>query len=279
MLNDTSVLEPLPVKIRTWQYTILYFLFCFVPFVLAQQVFTVLLILSGVGADAIKNLNKEVKLVLKSHQNGFENIEELVPIPVKVALWEERYMAILEFVKLLNELFNWIFFAIYGSDFVAVLGFGARVINNVSRRLTKILFLLCSAAVYLTYETCFVVWPIHLHEESTRLPFSIYQLTVQVETGRGSVVDDKHDTYDIKHRRVDLRKNRLVHLLQIFEDLVYNFPCVISGAGLLDCTRGLVVRSLTLTLSLVVLAKELMDKSDHKTKSLGGGTPAHNTTL
>ena len=72
------------------------------------------------------------------------------------------------------------------------------------------------------------------------MPFSIYQLTVQTETDAVTVEEDRCER--VEYTKLTIQKRTLVNQLHSFEDAVYNFPCVISAAGLLDCTRGLIVR-------------------------------------
>ncbi|GAU94748.1 hypothetical protein RvY_06470 [Ramazzottius varieornatus] len=172
-MNASSLLSPLPLKITTWQYLILYTLFCIVPFILSQQVFICLIVMAGVLMNALKELRhsiaqcshellennyRKTTCCFKAHGSSakYGNVLDEM-IAEKVNMWQIRHMETLVFLRQLNKFFNWMLFVIYGLDFMTCLGFAAHVANNTSTVIESHVFLLFSAFVFAAYATVFLI--------------------------------------------------------------------------------------------------------------------------
>ncbi|GAU92249.1 hypothetical protein RvY_04353 [Ramazzottius varieornatus] len=253
----TKVFDPLPFKIRTDEYLTIYQLFCTIPYILSQQIYTLLIVPSGVLYESIDLLLNDIR----NAQYGHAEIttvsgrwQRTLELSDTVDEWADRYRAIVEFVERLNESFSWILFAAYGLDFITVLGFAAGMASG-AKELKGFFFLLTCATIFASYGTAYLIPMVKLHEKSLELPFALRQLRANVKMLASEGFLDRDERF--------AEREELLSKLDFLQATTHRHPCAVDAAEVFYITREVLVRTVTLNVSLVVLIKQLiMDKDD-----------------
>jgi hypothetical protein len=169
MMSENAY-PPLPIKEYTYQFVIIWTIFCSVPFLLSQQVYLCLIILAMILSEAMKKLDDEIQEEVEYYMGSkggsviFKKKETNLS-EEKVKQWEVCHMRMLLFCQSLNRFFNLILFFIYGLDFVALLGFISNIVQNYRSDAISYAFLIFSSLLFLSYQTVFLLPLVAVHEK------------------------------------------------------------------------------------------------------------------
>jgi hypothetical protein len=170
MSETDNIAAPLPMKYYLFEYIILWTLFSTIPFILSQQVYVCAIILAMVLGEAVKRLDLQIQEELKYYKerNGSSvgvSDKELELTEGKVKIWEFYRMQILVLLGSVNNFFSLILFAIYGMDFLTLLGFTSNLIKNPRSDVDSYTYLIGSSVIFVLYGTIFLIPFVKVHEE------------------------------------------------------------------------------------------------------------------
>ncbi|GAV08339.1 hypothetical protein RvY_18049 [Ramazzottius varieornatus] len=151
--------------------------------------------------------------------------------------WRRAHMLMLHFCSKLNEVFSWILFCVYCLDFVTLVGFMSRIASHITvvSDTVSILEMIRDFVGVLTFSSYCTVFA---------LPF------IQV------------------HEQTPYYREITQELVELTESIRVRV-CVIDGAELFEYTRGFVIGTFSLAVSMTVLIKEIMGKEEEDKKSQG----------
>ncbi|GAU99985.1 hypothetical protein RvY_10912-2 [Ramazzottius varieornatus] len=220
-----------------------------IPFFLSQQVYFWAVLSASLLATAIKTLHHQMKEQLNAVTQDTFTYTSMHALNEKVLAWQKLYMEMLKFCHSLQHFFSWILFIIYCCDSASLLGYIAAIINNfqkdgwIETRLSLYAF---SALVFAVYGTIFAIPFFVVSERSSALLFTVHELSVvtkHIQKQKG-VVQSAELAGSLNELMANLRDNQ----------------CHFSGGGLFHYTRGFLVGTFTLAISISVLVKELVAK-------------------
>jgi hypothetical protein len=162
----------LPIEYYLYQNIIVDTLFRIVPFILSQQVFLCVVILAVLLNETVQELNNRIHkqtITFETKNNSSEliGINEIVCLGKKIQKWKMYHLHLLLLCQSVDKFFNFILFAVYGLDFVALLGFTSNIVQGSTLDVYFFIFLICSSLIFLLYETALVFPLVTVHEKAS----------------------------------------------------------------------------------------------------------------
>ncbi|OWA53654.1 hypothetical protein BV898_18075 [Hypsibius exemplaris] len=240
--NITSVTAipfyPLPFALIQTDYVILDVLFRAVPFVLSQQAHFCGVCLVIILSETLTGFRREIVQATASCETVTNEL---------VQRWGAIHVKMMRFLGEISDTFQLIFLVMYVSDFVNVIGSLAFVLSSD---------LVTSNWSYVHYAGTFIIYGVYASfsafplirvcEKSSSLPEEVYFLTVAVKDHNQKLTTN-HGSY-----------RHLVEELLQFEKSCCRHPLVFTSCKVISFTRELLLGTWTLTVSFMILAKELL---------------------
>ncbi|OQV13575.1 hypothetical protein BV898_12212 [Hypsibius exemplaris] len=228
-------------------------LFSSLPFLLSQQVFLCLLILSMVLGEALTALARVIQTEIVTYDIVNHRLtpatgKEIAGTLLKVKLWEFHHMQMLLFFQSISQFFSLILFVAHGMDFLVVLGFVANIVLNNRSDLMSYVYLVGSSIIFLSYGTLFLGPLITVHERSCKLGLSLHCLSFSVEQYLTTPFENNVNLY--------APGVRLIKRLKQFELVCEKRTLLFHGMDLIYYNRRFVAWTSTFLLSFMVVARQ-----------------------
>jgi hypothetical protein len=166
-LSSDGIAGPLPIKMLTWQYIVLDYLFRAVPFVLSQQVYVCAIMLVVTLSGALQNLTEQMNREKLVYQLGIgQNINEKgwKKTEANLKKWKNIHFDMLRLTDRLNTFFRLIFFITFRLDLLTLLCFASWIITG-KREMISYAFSSGSVLLFGIYVTFFPLPMVIVYEK------------------------------------------------------------------------------------------------------------------
>jgi hypothetical protein len=115
---------------------------------------------------ALKRLHEQIHGEILFYQNILMiGKDKAVDCETKVKHWQDCHLRMLLFCGSINQFFSLILFAAYGLDFLTILAFAARIVQNPNANADPYIYLIFGILLFLSYGMLFLIPLIVVYEK------------------------------------------------------------------------------------------------------------------
>ena len=163
--SDFNMDIPWTIHLPFWSFSFICTTISTASCFASQQIIFLLVIYASRFKDIIEAMNEDIRVTAVDCRKSPLKQETLIHLEKRFNYWRETIFEVQKCCDEANDFYSYILFALYGLDFMTVLGFGVNLIVNVIPSASSYAYYAAMALIHCLYITIFL-WPlVAFHEK------------------------------------------------------------------------------------------------------------------